>query len=102
MMAKADAAWVARADRAATVAKSHAAAAAAKKELAIEGAEGLKNRMTDVKADWATLHYDRQTDASQADIDADSAGHIGIDQSRIDTNAAGPGMDVPTGLEFAA
>jgi len=101
-MKAADESWVARADRAARVAKAKAAAKAAKEEVAIEGPEGLRNHMTDVKADWATLHYDRKRFASQSDIDEDRLGDIGIEQSYIDSAAAGPDFEVPTGLEFSA
>jgi colicin import membrane protein len=71
---QADDAWVAKEDRAASLAKAKSAAAAAVKETAIEGAEGMKNRMTDEKADMAELHYKRIADAAQARIDAASSG----------------------------
>merc|ERR1719271_341910 len=99
-MAAADKGWAARAHRAATLAKANTAATAAQTEEYIEGPEGLKNRMSDVEAGWSKLHYDRIAKARQADINHDAEGSIGIDQSIVDSTAAGPGMSTPTGLDF--
>lgn len=66
---------VAKADRAAKAEAAKAAARAAVAENKIEGPEGLRNRMTEEKAEWAILHYNRQAKADQARIDAAASGN---------------------------
>lgn len=51
-----------------------AAAKAALREQSIIGAEGLRNRMTETKADWAVKRYDQLVDEDQAIIDAAAHG----------------------------
>jgi hypothetical protein len=73
-LAKADQDRVKKADADARAAVAKAAADSAVKRTSIGGAEGLKNRMTEEKADWAVTHYQRMADAAQARIDAAAAG----------------------------
>jgi hypothetical protein len=93
-MQAADDAWVARADRAKDLDVAYADAQAAQEEYNIEGAEGLKNRLTDEKADWSVTHYDRRTDAAQSTIDDAAAGNFPAGDWPV-----GPGDDPLTAVD---
>jgi hypothetical protein len=72
---KAEQAQIAAADKAAEMAIAKAAAESATKRTDIGGPEGLKNRMTEEKAEFALQHYKREAEAAQKRIRAAAMGN---------------------------